>query len=267
MVLFSAVPVLTRGVGRRSQQGTVPDSVDGGDSDLGVGNGDATDGVADLDPACGRGSRAGGCVCSCEEELGHLNGKVWKLEDLVRLLVASAGLAGWEETWRVENLRRKRKVQREEGKRDHARRVAAERAAGEERKRLAKREEQAKRAEEVRKSQEESAHLLSEQGAAAEAALEVSVEECVKATTTEELVPRAAKVAEAAESVKRVKAIPSPASEDVDVGGGWRVLVGNVVRKVEIVSRLRGPVGRARTAGLPKLVEEVQTLLQGESSG
>ena len=69
--------------------------------------------------------------------------------------------------------------------------------------------------------------------------------------------PRAAKVAEAAVGVKRVGAIPSPASEDMDVGGGWRVVGGNVVRRVEIVSRLGGPVGRARTAGLPKLVEEV----------
>ena len=62
-------------------------------------------------------------------------------------------LAGWEETRRVENLRRKRRVEREEAERDHTRRVAAERAAGEERKRLAKREGQAKRAEEVRNSQ------------------------------------------------------------------------------------------------------------------
>ena len=79
----------------------------------------------------------------------------------------------------------------------------------------------------------------------------------MKATTPEELVPRAARVAEATVGVKRVEAIPSPASEDVDVGGGWRVVGGNVVRKVEILSRLGGPVGRARIAGLPKLVEKV----------
>ena len=83
----------------------------------------------------------------------------------------------------------------------------------------------------------------------------------------EELVPRAAKVAEAAASVKRVEVIPSPASEDVDVGGSWRVVGGSVVRVIEIVSRLGGPVGHARTAGLPKLAEEVQTLLQSGSLG
>ena len=55
--------------------------------------------------------------------------------------------------------------------------------------------------------------------------------------------PRAAKVSEAAEGVKRVEAVPPPASGDVDVGGGWRVVGGSIVRKVEIVSRLGGPVG------------------------
>ena len=89
----------------------------------------------------------------------------------------------------------------------------------------------------------------------------------MKATTPEELVPRAARVAEAAASVKRVEAIPSPASEDVDVGGGWRVVGGNVVRKVEVVARLGGPVSRARTSGLPAVVEKVQALLRSGSSG
>ena len=89
------------------------------------------------------------------------------MEDMVRLFIASAGLAGWEETQRVENLGRKMKLEREAAERDHVRKVAAERAAGEERKRLTKRDEQAKRAEEVRESQEMSARLLSEQRAAA----------------------------------------------------------------------------------------------------
>ena len=99
------------------------------------------------------------------------------------------------------------------------------------------------------------------------AAFDASVAECVQATTPEELVPRAAKVTEAAEGIKRAEAVPSPAGEDVDVGGGWRVVGGSVVRKVEVVSRLGGPVGRARTAGLPKVVEEVQALLRSGSLG
>ena len=37
------------------------------------------------------------------------------------------------------------------------------------------------------------------------------------------------------------------------------------MRKVEVVSRLGGPVGRARTAGLPVVVERVQTLLRSGS--
>ena len=127
------------------------------------------------DPACGGGSRAGGCKCSCEEELEHLSGKVWKLEDLVCLLVVSAGLAGWEGTHRVENLRRKIELEQEVAERDHVRRVVAEKAAGEERKSLWKRDKQAKRAEEVWKSQVEANRLHGEQVAVAKAALAVSV--------------------------------------------------------------------------------------------
>ena len=65
--------------------------------------------------------------------------------------------------------------------------------------------------------------------------------------------------------MKGVEAVPSPASEDVDVGGGWRVVVGSVVRRVEVVSQLGSPIGRARTAGLPEVVEKVQTLVRSRS--
>ena len=119
----------------------------------------------------------------------------------------------------VENLRRKKRLKRVAVEKDHAKRVAAERAAGEEKKRIARREEQA------------------------------------------------GKVSEAAEGVKQAEAVPSPASEDMDVGGGWRVVGGSVVRKVEIVSRLGGPVGRARTAGLAAVVEQVQALFRSEFLG
>ena len=255
VVLFPAVPVSAETVVRCAREGTVPDSVDGDEADL------------SMDPACGGGSRAGGCECSSQAELGHLNGKVRKLEDMVRLLIADAGLAGWEETRRVGNLSRRMKFEWEVAERDHTRRLAAERAASEEKKMLAKRIEWAKRAEEVRESQVVAAKLRDEQIEARKAALEVSVEECVQATNSEELVPRAAKVAKAAEGVERAVGVPSPTSEDVDVGGGWRVVGGSVVRRVEVVSRFGGPVGRTRTAGLPKLVEEVQALLRSESMG
>ena len=55
---------------------------------------------------------------------------------------------------------------------------------------------------------------------AAKAALAVNVEKCVNVTTPEKLVLQAAKVAKAAVSVEQVDALPSPAGEDVDVGGG-----------------------------------------------
>ena len=93
------------------------------------------------------------------------------MEEMVRLLLASAGLAGWEETRMVENLGRKMKAERVGAERDHLSRVEAEKAAGVERKKLARRDEQSKRAKEVRKSQAEAARVLSEQCAAAKVAL------------------------------------------------------------------------------------------------
>ena len=90
VVFFPAVPVLPVVGGHPHREGTVLDSVDGGDSELddGLGAGNSL-----LVNACGRGSRAGGFVCSCEAELGYLSRKLRRLEDMVRLLVASAGLA------------------------------------------------------------------------------------------------------------------------------------------------------------------------------
>ena len=55
-----------------------------------------------------------------------------------------------------------------------------------------------------------------------------------------------------------MEAVSSPTSEDFDVGGGWRVVGGSVVRKVEVVSQLVGLVGCARTASLPGVVKKVQ---------
>ena len=250
MVLFPAVLALLTERGCPVREGTVPDSVEGDDSEDDDGFSD-TGILGTNDPACDGGSRDGGCVCSCKAELGHLNVRVRKLENMVCLLVTNAGLAEWEETWRVENLRRRMELERGVAERDHGKKVVAERAAGEEKKRIARRDEQARKADEVRKSQKEAARLRNEQVAATMAALDVSVGECIQATTPKKLVPRAAKVAEAAEGVKRAEAIPSPACEDVDVGGGWRGVGGSVVRKVEVVSRLVNPVGRVRTMGLP----------------
>ena len=65
--------------------------------------------------------------------------------------------------------------------------------------------------------------------------------------------------------MRRVEAIPSSASENVEVGGGWWVVGGSVVRWVEVVSWLGGPVGRTRTAGLPGVVEKVQALVRSGS--
>ena len=160
VVLVPAVPVLPATGGGHFHEGTVSDSVDGGE--LVFGDGLCADNNGDLDdPAGGGGSRAGGCECSCKEEFGYLNGKVQRLEDMVRLLIASAGLTRWKETQRVEKLKRKMLVERGEAERVHAKRVGAERAAGEERKKLAKRDEQVRKVEEVRRSQTQAPRVRS----------------------------------------------------------------------------------------------------------
>ena len=145
VVLFPVGPVLPALPSRPVCKGTVLNSVGGTDS---LFNEDPMrdDDLKIHDPACGGGGRGGECECSCKGELGHLIGKVRRLEDIVRLLVASAGLARWEETRRVENLRKNMGSEREEAERVHARKVVAERAAIEERRRLARRDEQARKA-------------------------------------------------------------------------------------------------------------------------
>ena len=60
-------------------------------------------------------------------------------------------------------------------------------------------------------------------------------------------------------------AVPSPASDDIDVRGGWRVVGGSVVRKVEVESRLGGPIGHVWTAGLQEVVGKVQALVRSGS--
>ena len=91
VVLFPAVPAVPAVGGYPLHMCTVLDSVDGDDSDF---EGDLVDGgPRSDDPACGRGGRVGGCECSCKAELGHLNRKVRKLEDLLCLLITDTGLA------------------------------------------------------------------------------------------------------------------------------------------------------------------------------
>ena len=78
VVLFPGVRALPVERGRPVREGTVPDSVDGDDSEDDGGLGDT--GVLKMnDSACGGGSGDGRCVCSYETELWHLNGKVKKL--------------------------------------------------------------------------------------------------------------------------------------------------------------------------------------------
>ena len=92
VVLFPAVPVLPAAGGHPVCEGTIPDSVDD-DSEFGDDPRDAG-GPRDDDPACGGGSRAGGYGCSCEAELGHLNGKFRQLEDMVPSYWQGLGLLG-----------------------------------------------------------------------------------------------------------------------------------------------------------------------------
>ena len=54
----------------------------------------------------------------------------------------------------------------------------------------------------------------------------------------------------------------APAATKVVSVGAWQVVGGVVTRKVEVVVRLNGPVGRERTAGLKGVVEKVQLLVR-----
>ena len=54
----------------------------------------------------------------------------------------------------------------------------------------------------------------------------------------------------------------NPVSPEVVPAGPWRAAGGVVIRKVGVVTRLNGPVGRARTAELKWVVEKVQPLMR-----
>ena len=68
-------------------------------------------------------------------------------------------------------------------------------------------------------------------------------------------------VAVAYEQGKKAE-VSNPASPDVVVAGPCRAAGRVVTRKVEVVTRLNGPVGRTRTAELNGVVEKVQPLVR-----
>ena len=63
------------------------------------------------------------------------------------------------------------------------------------------------------------------------------------------------------EEVKRAEAL-APVSPDVVMAGLCSAVGGVVKRKVEVVTTLNGPVGRARTVELKGVVEKVQPLVR-----
>ena len=175
------------------------------------------------------------------------------------LLLAERGLSKWEEGRKLERTRARLVREQEGTERAHqVSQVAARVTAEEARKATGAREPEVKVSEATLR-QEAGRVAKVVQGQEANSNLEVAVLTLRGAVSEEERKAGYEAVAKAHEKVKRLES-EVPTSPQVVVAGAWQAAGGVVTRKVEVVVRLRGPVGWERTAGLQGVVEQVQAL-------
>ena len=149
--------------------------------------------------------------------------------------------------------------EREDTEKAHEVSQVAARMTAEEARRLTRaRETEVKVAEAaLRQEADRVARVMQEQEANRN--LEVAVLTLRGALSDEERKAGCEAVEKAHEEVKRLES-EVPTSPQVVVAGVWQDAGGVVRRQVEVVVRLKGPVGRERTTGLKGVVEQVQAL-------
>ena len=91
--------------------------------------------------------------------------------------------------------------------------------------------------------------------------LDVAAESVRGAMTDGERSAGCEAVAREHDEVTKAEAL-APVSPEVVMAGPWSTVGGVVTRKVEVVTRLNWPVGRARTEELKGVVEKVQPLVR-----
>ena len=223
-------------------------------------------GLVGVVPASGMGG--GGCGCDC----GAVLAGVWRevasqvrrmrgeVMGAIGLLLAERGLGTWEEGRRLENTRGRLERERAAAQREHEVMKVAERVSAEAERRVTREREAAAEVEAAAKRQGAVEEARDERLAALRKNLDVAAESMRSAKTDAERSAGCEAVAVAHDEVKRVEAV-APVSPEVGTAGPWSAVGGVVTRKVEVVTRLNGPVGRARTAELKGVVEIVQPLV------
>ena len=211
----------------------------------------------------------GGCGCNCGVALAGVRREMVRevkrvrdeLMGAVSLLLAEKGLRTWEEERRLESVRSQLIKDRERAKKAHEVDSVAERVKADEAKLVARAQGAEKRAEEaaLRQEKERAARLEREREVRRNA--EVAALTMKGAMSDEERLAAAKVVVQADDELKKLEGAV-PAAPEVVTEGAWQGVGGVVTRRVEVVVRLHGPVGRDRTAGLKGVVEKVQFLVK-----
>ena len=150
---------------------------------------------------------------------------------------------------------------REHARKSHEAAVVASKVKADEDRKLAKAREAEKRVEEAALRQEGERVARLERERQAKRNAEVAALTFKGAVSDEERLAACEAVVQASAELKKLEG-GAPAAPEVVVAGAWQDVGGVVTRKVEVVIRLNGPVGRERTAGLKDVVEKVQMLVK-----
>ena len=177
------------------------------------------------------------------------------------LLLAEHGLGTWEEGRRLENTRGRLQRERVEAQRAHDVAVVAGKVSAEEARRAVKEREAPKEAEAAAVRQQAETVARRERELAVRKNLDAAAESVRTAGSEEEKMATCEALSKAHGEVKKLESAAT-AYPEVVTTGVWQVAGGVVTRKVEVVTRLNGPVGRTRTAELRGVVERVQALVK-----
>ena len=211
----------------------------------------------------------GRCGCNCGVTLAGVRQELVReikkvrheQKSAVSLLLAERGLGTWEEERRLENVRDQLVKDRERARRAHEVDRVAERVKADEAKMLARAREAEKRAEEAVLRQERERVTRLEREREVRRNSELAALTLKGPGSDAERLAAAEVMVQASAELKKLEGA-APAALEVVTAGAWQAVGGVVTRKVEVVVRLNGPIGRERTVGLKGVVEKVQFLVK-----
>ena len=210
-----------------------------------------------------------GCGCDFADALAGVRREMARevkkmreeVMDALGLLLAERGLGTWEEGRRLENTRGRLQREQVEAQRAHDVAVVAGKVSAVEARRAAKERQAAEEAEAAAVRQEAATVPRRERELTVRKNLDVAAESVRTAGSEKEKMGACEALSKAHGEVKKLESAAT-VSPEVVTTGVWQVAGGVVTRKVEVVTRLNGPVGRTRMAELRGVVERVQALVK-----